>query len=245
MSERASAGAQTLRCGSACAEPIGSWIKALPCATAGSAEARAQQWCALCLFTHASSAHICSALRAFVRGWPQAQLACGRKSPGRFELVCRIVGASDKTVRHAATGECLDVDRSVGPIVQTWSCNGGSNQQFTMSGGHLTAGSGQCIAARQGKPSRAGEQLQLWAKPLAGGDVAALVINAYNNQSFAATIDLHGHLGFAVGATVHVRNIWARSDEGRAMGSFVTDEVGAHDSRMFRFSPVRELADSD
>lgn len=43
------------------------------------------------------------------------------------------------------------VTATLGPDVQTFHCNGGTNQHFTMeTGGQIKANSGECLAVKQG-----------------------------------------------------------------------------------------------
>lgn len=138
---------------------------------------------------------------------------------------------------HIATRKCLDVYDFHGPVVQVYACNGGSNQQFSIQGSSVKAGSGQCLAIRHGEPEST-SGFQLWVKPVGNGAVAALVINAYSDKSMPVDIYL-SDLGIPAGSTVNVRAIWDKKDLATASTSFQTDTIGPHDSRLYRISPVK------
>ena len=78
--------------------------------------------------------------------------------------------------------------------------------------------------------------MQLWTKPLAGGAVAALLLNSGGAKQ--AEIDLIADLNIASGAA-HVRDVWRHSDLPPALhGNFVTDAIPNFDSRFYIFSQL-------
>lgn len=132
-------------------------------------------------------------------------------------------------------GLCLDVYNRKGPVVQSFSCTGGTNQHFTLTSGVLADQSGQCLAEESGAPSESGDdKMQIWAKPLSSNEMAVLVIN--NDESaHTADFDLSQDLGIA-GGKASVRDIWNQKDIGSASGKYTTDSIAMHDSRFYKLS---------
>lgn len=142
------------------------------------------------------------------------------------------------TIKHVATGKCLDVYDFKGPVVQLYQCNGGSNQQFNLNKTRLVAGSGQCLGAKHGEPAGT-SGFQLWVKPVGNGEVAALVINANLLQS--AAVDLY-FTDMGITGPMSVRDVWDHKDLGTHTTSLRTDTISPHDSRMYRFKPQQVRA---
>ncbi len=91
---------------------------------------------------------------------------------------------ADGRVTNGNSGSCLDVFDWAGPTVDTWACNGGSNQQFKLNAdGTITepnskpGGSGGplCLRASAGPP--AGVCTNVWGRKLTGGAFALGLVN--------------------------------------------------------------------
>jgi hypothetical protein len=139
------------------------------------------------------------------------------------------------------SGQCMDINNFQGPEVETWSCNGGCNQQFTFkSDGSLVdrcTGSDhpiKCISSRTDSPL-GGNLLQIWAKPQPKGAVACLVLNSdQNGPDETVQIDL---ASLNITGSVNVRDLWLHKDLGVAKTTFTTDPIPGYDSRFYLFTP--------
>ena len=77
-------------------------------------------------------------------------------------------------------------------------------------------------------------RVQVWAKPLHGGDVGVV---AFNRGPGPATVNLTWPmLGLPAGATASVRDLWKHADLGRFAGA-VSASVGSHDVFAARVTP--------
>ncbi len=127
---------------------------------------------------------------------------------------------------------CLDIWDFSGPLVDTYTCNGGQNQQWKMNpDGTIqsaqTAYGAQCIAATQGGSSSQCTNvstylrsstysklycLQVWGKPLSTGQWGLALLN---NNNDAANITC-GPSCFAqtnlTTSNLRVRDLWAHQD---------------------------------
>eukprot|EP00664_Eupelagonemidae_sp_cell27_P000185 gene186-5185_t len=74
-----------------------------------------------------------------------------------------------------------------------------------------------------------GVPLELWAKPQAGGAVAALVVSQADPGGAAAAVTVD-FAWLKLSGAVTVRDIWAREDKGTHTTSFTTAALGGHDS---------------
>merc|ERR1711939_287164 len=110
-----------------------------------------------------------------------------------------------------------------GPGTSLYGCHGADNEKFSFDASGTLSSQGQlCLAGREANPSTS--SLELWAKPLGDGKVAAFVLN--NDKNVTAS--------FAVSEVmpssnkVSVRDVWARKDLGDAEGS-ITVTLGERD----------------
>jgi alpha-galactosidase len=120
--------------------------------------------------------------------------------PAHGTVVYRVAGgtgtppASGTTLVSAASGRCLDVPNSstangTQPVI--WDCNGGANQQWTISGQTVQA-LGKCLDAPLG--ATAGSKVQLW--DCNGGTNQQWSVNANGTISGAASglcLDVNGN----------------------------------------------------
>ena len=89
----------------------------------------------------------------------------------------------------------------------------------------------------------ANESMMVWGKVLGAHDQAALIISNYEGTvNYTVEVDLT-EFGFAAGDSVKVRDLYAKKDIMTAKGSFQTEAVASHDSRMYRFTQVTDDVD--
>ena len=87
------------------------------------------------------------------------------------------------------------------------------------------------------------ESMMVWGKVLGAHDQAALIIGNYEGTvNYTVEVDLT-EFGFAAGDSVKVRDLYAKKDIMTAKGSFQTEAVASHDSRMYRFTQVTDEVD--
>jgi len=89
-------------------------------------------------------------------------------------------------------------------------------------------------AGRQGDLVRAERSMEVWARDLADGSKAAVLFNRSLRQEDVAL--RWSDLGWAPGARVRVRDLWARADVG-TLSEGLTAVVPAHGARMYRLMP--------
>jgi len=125
---------------------------------------------------------------------------------------------ADGKVTNGNSGSCLDVYDWAGPAVDTWACNGGSNQQFKLNADGT-------ISEPNSEPGGTGGPLCLratvdpiesctnvWGRKLAGG---AYALGFVNNGGYNATVTCDGACFAATGVTsgrYTVRDLWAHQD---------------------------------
>lgn len=100
-----------------------------------------------------------------------------------------------------------------------------------------------CLAARAINPVAANATLELWAKPLAAGSVAVLVVNNGEPAPFnftLADLDLdsgEAGRGGGGGDVYTVRDVWSHTDVGTlASDGHYTSALGVHDSALLVLS---------
>jgi hypothetical protein len=80
--------------------------------------------------------------------------------------------------------------------------------------------------------------LQVWAGPLAGGDVVVLLFNTGNASTPASITATWADVGLKAGAVVVATDLWSGEFIGKKNGTISAD-VGAHDVAAFRLgNPV-------
>jgi len=138
----------------------------------------------------------------------------------------------------AEVGKCVDIYAAHGlpggPGVQLYGCHGAPNEKFTFNpNGTLSSQEKICLAGRAAAP-QSSDVVEIWAKPLGGGKVAAFALNDGDN----VTVTLHLS-DFVSTSQAMVRDVWAKNDLGK-MTNTITVNLGKRDSAMFVFSPVAE-----
>ena len=100
----------------------------------------------------------------------------------------------------------------------------------------------EVIAVDQDASATAGDRLrgakgdaQLWARPLANGDQAVLLYNSARLRTKTVAVSW-AELGWA-GATVRVRDVWARKDIAETANGY-NASVAPHDVAFLRLTKV-------
>jgi len=132
-------------------------------------------------------------------------------------------------------GKCIDIWAGAGlpggPGLQLYNCHGVANEKFKFEDSGALSSQGQlCFTGRNTQPGGGNHELELWAKPLGGGHVAAFVLNngGETEASFTlADLNISGEVG--------VRNVWAHQDLPTVRGS-VTVNLQERDSAMLVLS---------
>ena len=149
------------------------------------------------------------------------------------------------SVTNANSRTCLDVAHGNGPVVDIWTCNGGTNQNFTRpsaTGGQIKAGSdSMCLSAQALVPHQCDN---VWGRALSGGAFTLAFVNndvdanssaiTCNGGCFAALLN-----GSSPDALV-VRNLWLHEDVATitAPFSWVAEVGGGGGAAAFRLTPA-------
>ena len=152
-------------------------------------------------------------------------------------------GAPLSVARHAPRAPPATVHPSIPPaVVDTWTCNGGVNQNFTLSAGGLlaTVASAQhpstCLAA---SPAGAQSCTNVWGRVLSDGYALGFV----NNGGDAVDVSC-GPACFAAlnitATSLKVRDVWAHADIGviTAPFSFSASVNGSGFAALFKLTPA-------
>jgi len=134
---------------------------------------------------------------------------------------------ANKSITSVMDSKCLDVYNFNGPNVETWTCNGGPNQQWTFeSDGTLKSGENLCLDI-------VGD-LEVWAGPLDGGTFAAVL---FNRSPAATNITANwSDIGLTPTTRAMVRDLWLRKDLGVYSGTF-SSRVPSHGGVKIKLTP--------
>jgi hypothetical protein len=123
---------------------------------------------------------------------------------------------------NAAFGgaKCLDVFNWAGPAVDTWACNGGSNQNFTLrADGTISephsappapgAGGPRCLAFAPAPPAAA--CTNVWGRRLARGWALGMVNNGDAPARVACDAACFAAMNVTGGGALAVRDVWAHA----------------------------------
>ena len=156
------------------------------------------------------------------------------------------MNATDGTIRTAVTNapQCLDVYNWAGPTVDTWACNGGSNQRFTLSaaGALSTAADAKhapkCVKA---VPAAHPDCTNVWGRVLSDGFALAFVNNAGSPETVTCDGDCFSALNISATVTrLTVRDLWEHKVVGTITAPFtfaaVVNASGA--AAAFRLTPA-------
>lgn len=137
----------------------------------------------------------------------------------------------------AQGGQCLDVDwqnTAPGTGLEMYDCNNQQNQAWDVDAGNAkvtSVQSGFCLSAEQ----QAVGSAQIWAGPLANGDVAVAMINRGN---VAAQFSLN-FTDVGLSRTVAVRDVYARADKGTFNGVYPAGTINPHGVAFLRLKPMK------
>jgi len=127
---------------------------------------------------------------------------------------------------------CVDVWNNVGPVVETWPCNGGKNQIWKYNSDDKTLRSlDLCLTVQSAK-----ELVEIWSGPLSDGSTAVILWNrAAITQTVTATLEEMNVK--TPSGKVRVRDLWLHKDDGITSTS-VSYALKPHASVMLKLTPV-------
>ena len=126
---------------------------------------------------------------------------------------------------------CIDIFEFRGPSVQTFVCNGGTNQRFIYDPYEHTIKNGdKCLS-----PSTGMENLEVWAGILSDNSYAVMLLNRGNIKT--KIIARWKEIGLPEGEA-YVRDLWARKDLGVFTDSF-SSIVDSHSSFLLKITPKK------
>lgn len=178
-------------------------------------------------------------------------------SKGLHMESCRTEQSDAPTPANCATSRC----RFSSLTDQLWYLN--SHQQFssayTLIQGGVPPGANtnrttaentpMCLSAvpapepvkpdvPQNPPINYSLPLQVWAGPLAGGDVVVLLLNADDNATATITASW-AEIGLGKGVVVSAQDLWTGESLGVLKNSAVSAKVGPHDTAVIRLTPTK------
>jgi alpha-galactosidase len=138
---------------------------------------------------------------------------------------------NDGTIVSKLNNKCLDVYDFNGPVVETYNCNGGSNQKFVYDSSAHTIKNGQkCLSVSSGQ-----DALEVWAGELSDGAYAVVLANRGDVES--EMIARWKEIGLPAG-DAKVRDIFAKKDLGTFTDEF-TVSVKSHACYFLRITPEK------
>jgi len=164
----------------------------------------------------------------------------------------RVVGSSNRCLAplQCAGGAAIGVADCAATGISAGdppACPGAERWTFNEDGGALLLTSGiaasqkMCAVLSPVRTSNTNITLQIWAKALADGSVAAL---AFNRGQYAIQANLSwSRIGIPLNATAHVRDLWAQKDLGSFRDGY-TATVQPHDVvfvRLGHIAPHRDV----
>ena len=136
---------------------------------------------------------------------------------------------NDGTIVSKLNNKCLDVYDFNGPVVETYNCNGGANQNWVYdSTAHTIKNGHKCLSVSSGQ-----DALEVWAGELSDKSYAVILANRGTVKSeMIAKMERN----WITQGDATVRDIWARKE----LGTF-TDEfkvtVNSHSSYFLKITP--------
>ena len=146
-------------------------------------------------------------------------LPCGSGNAASTWVWSEKVGSSG-TITSLSSGNCLDIYNWAGPTVDTWTCNKGSNQNFTLSSKGLLRTNtnadqppkpSMCLKAQT---NTGGDCSNIWGRVLSDGAYALAFVNNAA-QNLTVTCDAACFTALNISASVtrfKVRDLWAHQD---------------------------------
>ena len=121
---------------------------------------------------------------------------------------------SDGTIVSKLNNMCLDVYNFTGPVVQTFGCNGGSNQKWVYDQSeHTLKNENKCLALSDGK-----DDLEVWAGLLKDGSYVVMLLN--KGTVAADMIARWKEIGLPEGEEAIVRDLYEKQNIGIFVDSF-------------------------
>jgi hypothetical protein len=117
------------------------------------------------------------------------------------------------SIINAFSGKCLDVYGWVGPDVDTWTCTGGGNQNFTLSAsGQISSHAGPAGQSPRCLSASAAPCTNVWGRKLSKGDFAlGFVNNAASPTNVTCDSACFKNLldGDTRASAITVRDLWS------------------------------------
>ena len=116
----------------------------------------------------------------------------------------------------------LEVYNSIGPSVDTYTCNKRVNQKWiwnSTDGTVRSKFSGKCLTSLG--------ELEIWAGPLSDGSQAVVLLNRLDFGSDSITVQWND-IGFPANHSAVVRDLWARKDVGVFTGNYTSPNIDSH-----------------
>jgi len=137
---------------------------------------------------------------------------------------------SNGTITSALDNLCVDLYDFTGPVVQTFSCNGGVNQHWTYNQAAKTLSSDNNLCMGAGSIG----DLEVYAGPLAD---KSIVVVLFNRGLVSASISAQwADIGLAANTKANVRDLWLHQNVGSFTNSY-TATVAPHGVVMVTVSP--------
>jgi alpha-galactosidase len=153
--------------------------------------------------------------------------------------------SADGTIKSESNGKCLDVFKWVGPAVDVWECNGGPNQQWTLTAnGQLKTTAGphgpaMCLAT---KTPASANCTNVWGRELSGKTYAlGFVNNGAGSASVVCDTDCFKSLNISAAvASLTVRDLWAHTDVATISRPFTwtSNVTGSGYATAYRLTPT-------
>eukprot|EP00026_Physarum_polycephalum_P007276 Phypoly_transcript_07334.p1 GENE.Phypoly_transcript_07334~~Phypoly_transcript_07334.p1 ORF type:complete len:529 (-),score=81.06 Phypoly_transcript_07334:65-1420(-) len=141
-----------------------------------------------------------------------------------------VVNSQNSTIVSALDGQCLDLYDFTGPVIQTYTCNGGSNQKWAYNPTSKTLESDSNCMSVGGTGD-----LEVYAGPLADKSVVVVLLNrALVSASITAQ---WSDIGLPANTKATVRDLWLHQNVGTFTNSY-TATVASHGVVMVKITPM-------
>jgi hypothetical protein len=124
----------------------------------------------------------------------------------------------------------LELYNTHGPNVDVLSCSpqGGQTWIWDRTDGTIRSKqNGECLSVRQ--------ELEVWAGPLEDGSQAVVLLNRADNGTEPITVKW-SDIGFPVGHSAVVRDLWARKDIGTFTDNYTSPNIDHHSVMMLKIT---------
>ena len=129
----------------------------------------------------------------------------------------------------------MELYNTHGPNVDVLSCSQQAGQTWiwdSTDGTIRTEKNGACLAVRQ--------ELEVWAGPLNDSSQAVVLLNRGDGASEPITVRW-SDIGFPVGQSAVVRDLWNRTDIGTFADSYTSPNIAPHAVMMLKITPTKNF----